>query len=303
MSARPRLLLLCPGQGGQHADMFALARSDPASRAFLAACELPDDAQALFDNRVAQPAIVAATLGTWLALRAALPTPALVAGYSIGELAAYGVAGALRPEEAVRLARARAALMDAAAGAVAQGLAAVSGVEVGQVAAHLAGVAGVAGVAEVAIVTGYDSCIVGATHDQLDALPARWPDARVQRLPVTVAAHTALMQSAVAPFAALLAEAGLTAPPVPVLAGIDATQVMGRDRAIARLSRQVAERIEWAACMDACAEAGITVALELGPGAALARMLQARHPQIACRSVADFHTLDGIAAWVARALD
>jgi [acyl-carrier-protein] S-malonyltransferase len=28
-----------------------------------------------------------------------------------------------------------------------------------------------------------------------------------------------------------------------------------------------------------------------------------RHPHIACRSVADFHTLDGIASWVTRELD
>jgi [acyl-carrier-protein] S-malonyltransferase len=55
--------------------------------------------------------------------------------------------------------------------------------------------------------------------------------------------------------------------------------------------------------MDAAAEAGITVALELGPGAALSRMMQARHPQIACRSVADFRSLDGIVAWLGRHLD
>jgi [acyl-carrier-protein] S-malonyltransferase len=52
--------------------------------------------------------------------------------------------------------------------------------------------------------------------------------------------------------------------------------------------------------MDACAEAGITVALELGPGAALSRMLQARHPGIACRSVADFRSLEGIRGWLRR---
>jgi [acyl-carrier-protein] S-malonyltransferase len=47
----------------------------------------------------------------------------------------------------------------------------------------------------------------------------------------------------------------------------------------------------------------MTVALELGPGSALARMLQARHPQIACRSVADFRSLDGIISWLGRQFD
>jgi [acyl-carrier-protein] S-malonyltransferase len=285
------LLLLCPGQGGQHAGMFDLARSHAGASDFLGRCGLPDDPQALFENRRAQPAIVAATLAMWLALQEALPVPALVAGYSIGELAAYGVAGALAPDDAVQLAAARATLMDTAAAGHAQGLAAVSGVDVSAIAAHIA------------IVTGHDSSIVGGTLAQLDALPAALPAARVQRLPVGVASHTPLMRAAVAPFAVLLADAQFTPQRVPVLAGIDAGRVLRKDVAIDRLSRQLSETIEWAACMDAVLEAGITVALELGPGAALARMLQARHPHIACRSVADFQTLAGVAGWVARALD
>jgi hypothetical protein len=52
--------------------------------------------------------------------------------------------------------------------------------------------------------------------------------------------------------------------------------------------------------MDAAAEAGITVALELGPGAALAHA--AKPPShINTRSVADFRTLDGIHKWLERA--
>lgn len=286
-----RLLLLCPGQGGQHAGMFDLARTHVGARDFLDRCAVPADAAALFDNRVAQPAIVAATLAMWLALKEPLPAPALVAGYSIGELAAYGVAGAASPEDIVRLAAARATVMDAAAAGERQGMAAITGVPVDAVRTQI----------DVAIVTGIDSCIVGGTRTQFDVLPAIWPGARIQLLPVGLASHTARMQDAVAPFARLL-EGSLGKPRCPVVAGIDATRVTRPDVAVDRLSRQLAETIDWAACMDAMLEAGITVALELGPGAALARMLQARHPHIACRSVSDFHTLDGVSAWVARAL-
>jgi [acyl-carrier-protein] S-malonyltransferase len=286
-----RLLLLCPGQGGQHAGMFDLARLDPGARAFLDGCALPATPDALFDNRMAQPAIVCATLAMWQALQARLPAPKLVAGYSIGELAAYGVAGAL--DNAVALAKARAALMDAAASGQPQGIAAVSGVDVAQV----------RNIIDVAIVTGADSCIAGGLEAQLAALPARLPTARVQRLPVGVAAHTALMAGAVAPFAQLLEGATFAPWRCPVLAGVDAMRVVRPEIAIDRLARQLASTIDWAACMDAASEAGITVALELGPGAALSRMLRERHPHIACRSVADFHTLDGIAGWVTRELD
>ena len=286
-----RLLLLCPGQGGQHAGMFDLARTHAGARAFLDAGALRDDPPAPFANRVAQPAIVAATLAMWLALKSALPAPALVAGYSIGELAAYGVAGAL--DDAVPLAAARAALMDAAAEGQPQGLAAVGGIDVGQVRA----------VIDVAIVTGDDSCIAGGTAAQLDALPGQLPAARIQRLPVGVASHTALMRGAVAPFAQRLRESAFAPWRCPVLAGVDAVRVLRPEIAIDCLARQLAGTIDWAACMDAASEAGITVALELGPGAALSRMLRARHPHIACRSVADFQTLAGIASWVNRELD
>jgi [acyl-carrier-protein] S-malonyltransferase len=279
-----RLLLLCPGQGGQHAGMFDLARTHPAARALLERCALPEDSEALFDNRVAQPGIVAATLAMWAALKENLPQPALVAGYSIGELAAYGVAGALTAHDTVQLASARAALMDTAAAGLPQGLAAVSGMPVAQVRARIA----------VAIVTGEDSCIAGGTLAQLDALPG------ARRLPVAVASHTPLMQAAQAPFAALLAQAAWMPWRCPVLAGTDAARVLKPEVAIDRLARQLTDTIEWAACMDAVREAGITVALELGPGNALSRMLQGRHPQIACRSVTDFQTLAGIAGWVAR---
>lgn len=290
---RGRLLLLCPGQGGQHAAMFDLARTHAGARDFLARCALPDNPADMFANRVAQPAIVAATLAMWLAVKDALPAPALVAGYSIGEVAAYGVAGALALEDTVRLAGARAGLMDAAAGGRPQGLAAVSGVDVDAVRACMA----------VAIVTGADTCIAGGTRAELDTLPARLPTARIQVLPVGVASHTPLMTAARAPFSALLEAAAFAPPRCPVVAGIDGSRVVRAPDAIGRLSRQLTETIDWAACMDTFVEAGITVALELGPGAALARMLQARHPQVACRSVADFQTLDGVTGWVARQLD
>ena len=301
MSAR--LLLLCPGQGGQHAGMFDLARTDARAAALLDACGLPAGApESMFDNRVAQPAIVGATLAMWEALRRRVAAPSLVAGYSVGELSAYGVAGALDPVDAVRLAATRAQLMDGAATATATGtemqaLAAISGLP----SAHARALVQENGFA-IAIVTGHDSCIAGGFDAALAQLERAVASAggRLQRLPIGIASHTALMAPAVAPFADALMAAPFRAQACPVLSGINAATITGKDRAVNTLSRQLSETIVWDDCMDACAEAGITVALELGPGAALTRMLQARHPHIAGRSVADFRSLDGIVAWLGR---
>jgi [acyl-carrier-protein] S-malonyltransferase len=297
-----RLLLLCPGQGGQHEAMFDLARTDPAAAALLDQAGLPAiDPDSMFANRMAQPLIVGATLAMWEAIRRRVPAPAMVAGYSVGELSAYGVAGAFDAVDAVRLASSRAQLMDAAACATTpQALVAISGVLVER-ARHLAGADGF----DIAIVTGNDSCIAGGLEATLPRLEQAVAAAggRLQRLPVGIASHTALMAPAVKPFADALLAAPYHPQTCPVLSGIGAQAVGDRPRAVETLSRQLSETIVWSDCMDAAAEAGMTVALELGPGAALARMLQARHPQIACRSVADFRTLDGIVAWLGRYLD
>lgn len=302
-----RLLLLCPGQGNQHLHMFDLVRTSRAGAALLdqLAPELPPLDQAhLFANASAQAMIVAATLAMWQALYDEsnaddLPQPAMVAGYSIGELSAYAVAGALTPLDAVQLAKRRAALMDTCRSTHPdQSLLAASGLlvkEMEKIAAEYG--------FGLSIETGEDSCIVGGPAPRSQHLQAAIIAAggRAQALPVEVASHTAYMADALAPFGQALRDAPYAPLHVPVMAGIDANTVYDQARAVTTLSRQLAEPIRWLSCMDAFEEAGITTALELGPGGALARMLQARHPHIRCRSVTDFRSLHGVRQWLSRA--
>jgi [acyl-carrier-protein] S-malonyltransferase len=289
--------------------MLDMARADPQVGVLLdqwigdAQLDAPldgilSDPALLFANRMAQPLIVAATLAAWEALRNDAPAPALVAGYSIGELAAYGVAGSLAPHAVVKVAAARALLMDACLQTTPrQALVAISGLPIRTVAEVLR-----QHDFNVAIENGEDSLIAGGFFDQLDQFQRTIHSAggRTSVLPVAVASHTPLMRAAVAPFAALLQQQRFLDPHIPVLSGITAEPIDRAGKAIEHLSRQIAQTIVWKDCMDACAEAGVTVALELGPGAALSRMLQARHPQIMCRSVADFRSLDGVRNWLVR---
>lgn len=301
-----RLAVLCPGQGAQHAGMFSVLGL-AADAALLREWGL-DDAlgqplqQVLADpalqsaNRIAQPLLVAATLAAWNRVKSALPMPALLAGYSIGELSAYAVAGSLDECCAVHLAAARAQAMDQCkAGQPQQAMLAVSGLGAAALASLLP-----AGHAHVAIVNGAASFVLAGWADAMPALEqaARAAGAQVRPLPVQVASHTPLMDGAVQPLLDLLRKAPFAAPRVPVLAGISGERIASVDAAQRMLARQVAETIRWDDCMDACVEAGVDKVLELGPGAALARMFHARHPQVACRSVADFRTVDGLRRWV-----
>ena len=287
MSAK--LALLCPGQGAQHRDMFALTE---------AVGTLPPDDEQLFENRIAQPLIVDATLAMWQAIRGFVPTPALVAGYSVGELSAYGVAGALTTAAALQIAGERARLMDACRAPNApQFMLAVAAISLSELKPCLQ-----RHDFHVAIENGDMNFVIGGLERERDVLIADLLSlgAAVTPLAVQIASHTPLMGGAVDGFADVLKQWPLGAMTMPVLAGISAEKITTPEAASATLLRQLTEPVRWAACMDVLAESGITVALELGPGATLSRMLQQRHPQIACRSVADFRSLHGIAIWLER---
>lgn len=302
-----RFAILCPGQGGQHAGMFDLVRNDPHgvrifdSFGLDAGLSVPvetllHDEKLLFSNRYAQPLIVAAGLAAWLSMREALPPPALVAGYSVGELTAYGVAGSLPPAAMIELARVRAEAMDAAATRESrQGLMSVGGVAIKALEKTLHQQD-----AWIAIETGFDTAIIGGSITALETIQASLhaTGARTGMLPIGVASHTPLMADALKSFRQALENSGFRSPAIPVLAGISGHLVHDGDTAITTLERQLVEPLRWRSCMDACAEQGITIILELGPGAALSRMLRERQPGIECRSLAEFRTLAGAVRWL-----
>lgn len=297
-----RLAILCPGQGAQQAGMFELARSDAAVARQLDGWGLPA-LDTMFANRTAQPLVVGAGCAMWEALRARIPRPSLVTGYSVGEVTAMAVAGMLDAPAAIGLATRRALLMDACVDpALPQGLAAASGLSRDQLVPLLGAVDDSL---QLAIENGIDQFIVGGPVAALENLAASVDDAggRLQMLPVSVASHTPWMAAAVLPLQTWLAQSPLRAPQLRLVSGSGANTITTVAAAIDALTRQTVETVRWSACMDVMAEFGINAALELGPGAGLSRMLAARHPGIVCRSVADFRSLDGIVTWVNRLAD
>lgn len=333
-----RLAIWCPGQGTQHQDMFELAFHDKAIAERVhgwMAGALPGlslekalaDPALLFANPVAQPLITAATLANWEMIQAHLPAPTLVAGYSVGEVAACSVAGALPSFDAVCLAALRGQMMQACADATVQSADATTL----QAGAHtenaanridksrhpdhgpsqaMLSVSGLPLAATealarqfglfIAIETGDENCIVGGHHTPAVLMEeqARRQGARTGFLPIGIASHTPLMAAAVPRFRNALSHVLAKNPAVPLLAGVSAEVIGTADDIRRTLPLQLTNRIRWFACMDACAERGINVILELGPGSALSRMMHTRHPHIQTRSIADFRTLTGIRRWI-----
>lgn len=296
------LAILCPGQGGQHAAMFARLADHPEATALLtqagALLGMParDVAatDARFRNAIAQPLVCSGALAHWLALRDTLPPPVVVAGYSAGELAAHAVAGSYDAATCLSLSMRRAASMDAASPADGA-LMALLGLDRNVVDA-LSRDHGVF----VAIVNGEDHFVLGGRRPALQALQAdaEARGARTVSLPVCVPAHTPLLDGAAAAFATALRATPIRPPRLRVLAGIDGRSVVNVEHVVQSLATQICQTVQWQRVMQQAVEHGARVFLELGPGSALSRRTRELHPQLQARSVEDFHTLEGVVEWV-----
>lgn len=305
MSGAVRWVALFSGQGAQRTEHVAHWRAalpddlrDAWQRALASAAVSIDalDDAVLARNRVAQPTLVAFELATFERV-AKQALPVLVAGYSVGEVAACAAAGGIAAVDAVALAATRARLMDDAV-SVPCGLAAVLGLAEPEL-VPLCERADAA----IAIRNGPRHFVVGGPSSSLalmmDAALAAGAT-RACALPVHTPAHTRWLASAVPLFAQALRPLVRSRLDVPALAGIDASRVRTGDEAVAALSRQLATALDWAACMDVIAEAQPDAVLEIGPGNALARMFADAVPGIAVRALADFQDPSAAVGWMER---
>ena len=103
--------LLFSGQGTQHPAMLPWLADDALVRDTCARLGVDDWRRALEDplgpqrNDNAQTLLTGLALAAWNQLAPQVASPAAVAGYSVGELAAFSAAGVIEPETAAALAR------------------------------------------------------------------------------------------------------------------------------------------------------------------------------------------------------
>lgn len=291
--------VLFAGQGLQHAEMLPWVTRDEVVLALEE--RIGDDwrdklADAAWAGRndAAQPLLTGLALAAWGQLAGQLPPPAIIAGYSVGELAAFSAAGVFDSTAAIRLAIERARCMDAAADGIESGLLAVTGTTPAQVQrlceSHDL---------DVAIRISSGSAVLGGLRRSLAAAA----DAAIQGgmrctlLNVALASHTRWMLPATKSFDQVLAATELRRPVVAL-----ASNALGRvgDGARAReaLARQIAETVRWDECLESVAAQRVEAVLEIGAGDALSRMWRERFPEVPARSADEFRTSRAIASWL-----
>lgn len=270
MAGNGHTALLFPGQGSQTPDMRELVERHRPDLLELARAEVGDD---LFERagdgtRWAQPAIFCAALAGFDVLRDRVE-PDLMAGHSLGEIAALAAAGAVTAEDGLRLVAARGRLMQEAAERAADG---------GMMAVRARERTSVERVAEeggltVANDNAPDQLVLSGPDDRLAAAEEQLREAgvRVKRLPVAGAFHSPLMEPAVEPFRAVVLETELREPRVPVLSCVTAQPF---DDVRERLVQALTHPVRWLDVMRALQERGVTRFVDTGPGRVLANLVR-----------------------------
>lgn len=285
-----------PGQGSQFVGMGAeLSRLRPMARGIFARADAAlgfgltqmcfDGPEAeLGDTYNTQPAIYTHSIAAWetIQLSGELEPPALVAGHSLGELSALCAAGALSFEDGVRIVRERGRLMKLAGERAPGSMAAVLGLD----AAALREVCEQASVQAAEqgappVVLANDNCpgqiVISGGKEAVAAagvLAKQRGAKRVSPLPVSIAAHSPLMNSIAAEFAQAVGRTAFNAARVPVIANTSAQPITHPDDLRAELCAQLTSPVRWTDSVKLMSAQGITQYVEVGPKDVLSNLIK-----------------------------
>jgi [acyl-carrier-protein] S-malonyltransferase len=276
------IAIVCPGQGSQTPGFLSpwlelpglrdqLTALSDAAEVDLVAHGTTSDEDTIKDTAVAQPLLVGAGL---LALRAlgggttstdAVPSTAVLAGHSVGEITAAAGAGVLSEEDAMRFVALRGRSMAEASAATPTGMSAVLGGDPDDVLAtigrHQLTPANVNGAGQV-VAAGSLPALAELAADP----PAR---ARVIPLKVAGAFHTHYMAPAVDALRAAAADHDVSDPGVTLVSNRDGAVVADGREVLDRLVAQVSNPVRWDLCMERFTTLGVTAIIELPPAGTL----------------------------------
>ena len=297
------IALLAPGQGSQTPGMLAdwlelpgavdqITRWSEISGLDLARLGTTATADEITDTAITQPLVVATTLLAYAELaKRGLPAQTVVAGHSVGEIAAYAIAGVISADDAVKLAAVRGAEMAKACAVETTGMSAVLGGAEAEVLARLDALELIPANRNAAgqiVAAGSVAALEKLAEDP----PAK---ARVRQLATAGAFHTHYMSSALDGYAAAAAETTAADPSTTLLSNVDGQPVTTGKDAMEKLVAQLTRPVRWDLCNETLRALNTTAIVEFPPAGALTGIAKRELRGVATYAVKTPADLDGLA--------
>jgi len=254
-------------------------------------------AEEITDTAVTQPLVVAATLLAHeeLTRRGLLnDRDTVVAGHSVGEIAAYAIAGVISADDAVKLAATRGSEMAKACALEPTGMSAVLGGDEAEVLARLEALDLVPANRNAA-----GQIVAAGALSALDKLAEDPPaKARVRQLATAGAFHTHYMASATEGYAKAAEGVTTSEPNTKLLSNADGHPVASAADAMTKLVAQLTRPVRWDLCTEYLrgdAEVRVSAIVEFPPAGTLAGIAKRELRGVPTHAVKSPADLDGLA--------
>ena len=299
--------MLAPGQGSQTPGMLAAWLELPGAAERLAAWSeisgldlvrlgTTATAEEITDTAVTQPLVVAATLLAHeeLTRRGLLAGKGrqeiTVAGHSVGEIAAYAIAGVISADDAVKLAATRGSEMAKACALEPTGMSAVLGGDEAEVLARLEALDLVPANRNAA-----GQIVAAGALSALDKLAEDPPaKARVRQLATAGAFHTHFMASATDGYASAAEGVTTSEPTAKLLSNADGQPVASAADAMTKLVSQLTRPVRWDLCTETMRQDNVTAIVEFPPAGTLAGIAKRELRGVPTHAVKSPADLDGL---------
>lgn len=251
-------------------------------------------AEEITDTSITQPLVVALTLLAYdeLTKRGHLNAKTtVVAGHSVGEIAAYAIAGVISADEAVALAATRGAEMAKACALDPTGMSAVLGGDEAEVLERLEALELIPANRNAAgqiVAAGRITALEKLAEDP----PAK---ARVRQLATAGAFHTHFMAPAQEAYAAAAAAILPSEPVTTLLSNFDGTPVASGADAMEKLVNQLTSPVRWDLCTEYFKTADVQAVVELPPSGALAGIAKREMRGVTNQALKSLEDLDALA--------
>ena len=273
-----KIAVLFPGQGSQFIGMGKeFLESDPEAGTLMDLADsissaplrklcLEGPMEELTKAVYLQPALTAANLICWQALKKAGLRPDYFAGHSLGEYSALCASGVLEVEDTLKLVTERGKLSEREGQKNPGGMQAILGLTLEEVEEILATFPENSKVT-IANHNCEKQIVISGYHETLAVVDGIVSEkgGKAITLNVSVANHSPLVAGAIPDFEKIMADISFQTPETPVLYNVTAAEEKEPMVIRSIMSRQIASRVRWFEIINSLVDKGVTHFIEVGP--------------------------------------